>query len=392
MTHPSAPSIELTILMPCLNEARTLPACITKAQKYLARSGVVGEIVVADNGSTDGSRDLAKSLGARVVPVPERGYGAALRAGIDAAAGQWVIFADADDSYDFSALDAFVDTLRQGADVVVGNRFRGGIAPGAMPVLHRYLGNPVLSWLGRLFFKVPLGDFHCGLRGLRRDALRRIPLQTTGMEFASEMIVRSALGGLDIREVPTRLSRDGRDRPPHLRTWRDGWRHLRFLLTFSPRWLFLYPGLAMVLLGGLLTLRLMAGPIAVGGVMLDVHTMLYAAAVVLAGAQVVLFAIVARTYAVTSGLLPSDALLAKLWRSVTLETGLVASAITLIAGLVLGGTAVMQWRQSGFGELEPTLTMRRVIPSVLLVVLGVQGLFSSFLLSMLGLAQRKSAE
>ena len=206
------------------------------------------------------------------------------------------------------------------------------------------------------------------------------------------MIVRSALGGLDIREVPTRLSRDGRDRPPHLRTWRDGWRHLRFLLTFSPRWLFLYPGLAMVLLGGLLTLRLMAGPIAVGGVMLDVHTMLYAAAVVLAGAQVVLFAIVARTYAVTSGLLPSDALLAKLWRSVTLETGLVASAITLIAGLVLGGTAVMQWRQSGFGELEPTLTMRRVIPSVLLVVLGVQGLFSSFLLSMLGLAQRKSAE
>lgn len=385
MTPPVPPTIELTILMPCLNEARTLPSCIAKAQGFLSRSGIAGEVVVADNGSTDGSRELAAALGARVVPVATRGYGAALRAGIAAAAGRWVIFADADDSYDFGDLDAFVSALRDGADVVVGNRFRGGIAPGAMPLLHRYLGNPVLTRLGRLFFGVPLGDFHCGLRGLRRDALMQVPLQTTGMEFASEMIVRSALAGLQLREVPTRLAKDGRDRPPHLRTWRDGWRHLRFLLSFSPRWLFLYPGLLMVCIGGVLTMRLMIGPVAVGRAVLDVHTMLYSAGLVLAGAQIVLFAVVARTFAITTGLLPDDGLLTRLWRVVTLETGLIASAMLVAAGVGLGGLAVLQWTQSGFGELEPAVTMRRVIPSVLLVVLGVQGLFSSFLLSLLGM-------
>lgn len=385
MTPPVPPTIELTILMPCLNEARTLPSCIAKAQGYLSRAGIVGEVVIADNGSTDGSRELAAALGARVVPVAIRGYGAALRAGIAAAAGQWVIFADADDSYDFGDLDAFVSALRDGADVVVGNRFRGGIAPGAMPLLHRYLGNPVLTRLGRLFFGVPLGDFHCGLRGLRRDALMQVPLQTTGMEFASEMIVRSALAGLQLREVPTRLAKDGRDRPPHLRTWRDGWRHLRFLLSFSPRWLFLYPGLLMVCIGGVLTMRLMIGPVAMGRAVLDVHTMLYAAGLVLAGAQIVLFAVVARTFAITTGLLPDDGLLTRLWRVVTLETGLIASAILVAAGVGLGALAVLQWTQSGFGALEPAITMRRVIPSVLLIVLGVQGLFSSFLLSLLGM-------
>ena len=382
--------MELTILMPCLNEVRTLPVCIGKAQAFLARRGITGEVLVADNGSTDGSQALAESLGARVVPVAQRGYGAALRAGIREARGQFVVFDDADDSYDFANLDAFVDALRDGAEMVVGNRFRGGIAPGAMPFLHRYLGNPVLSWIGRLFFGIPLGDFHCGLRGVRRDALLRVPLQTTGMEFASEMIVRSALGGLTIREVPTTLAKDGRDRPPHLRTWRDGWRHLRFLLLFSPRWLFLYPGLVMLTVGLVLTGRLMMGPLSVGSVTLDVHTMLYAAALALLGVQVAFFAVVARTYAVTAGLLPGDPLLERLWPRITLETGLLVSGALIIAGAILGAAAVGEWRTVSFGNLRPEQTMRLVIPSMLLLVIGVQGVFSSFLLSLLGVRRAPS--
>jgi hypothetical protein len=376
--------MELTILMPCLNEVRTLPVCIGKAQAFLVRRGITGEVLVADNGSTDGSQALAESLGARVVSVAQRGYGAALRAGLREARGQFVLFGDADDSYDFANLDAFVDALRDGAEMVVGNRFRGGIAPGAMPFLHRYLGNPVLSWIGRLFFRIPLGDFHCGLRGVRRTALQRVPLQTTGMEFASEMIVRSALGGLVIREVPTTLAKDGRDRPPHLRTWRDGWRHLRFLLLFSPRWLFLYPGLVMLTVGLALTGRLMMGPLSLGTVTLDVHTMLYAAALALLGVQTAFFAVVARTYAVTAGLLPGDSLLERLWPRITLETGLLVSGALVIAGAILGAAAVGEWRSVSFGTLRPEQTMRLVIPSMLLLVIGVQGVFSSFLLSLLG--------
>lgn len=377
--------MELTILMPCLNEARTLGVCIAKARTFLATHAITGEVLIADNGSTDGSQTLAVNAGARVVPIADRGYGAALRGGIQAAQGRFVIFGDADDSYDFSALLPFVEALRAGAEVVVGNRFQGGIGPGAMPFLHRYLGNPVLSWLGRLFFKVPLGDFHCGLRGLNRQAFAAVPLHTTGMEFASEMIVRSSLHGLRIREVPTTLQKDGRDRPPHLRTWRDGWRHLRFLLSFSPRWLFLYPGLAMILGGGALMLRLMYGPLRVAGVTLDVHTMLYAAALVLVGVQVTLFAIMARTYAITAGLLPADPLLKSLWKRITLETGLVLSAVFIVLGLAIGAQAVVGWRDRAFGPIDPVDTMRLVIPSMLLLVIGVQGCFASFILSLLGL-------
>jgi hypothetical protein len=384
--------MELTILMPCLNEARTLPACVGNARAYLDRSGVVGEVLVADNGSTDGSPDLATAHGARVVHVPERGYGAALRTGIQHARGALVIFGDADNSYDFSRLDPFVDALRDGADVVVGNRFLGGIEAGAMPILHRYLGNPVLSWLGRLFFDIPLRDFHCGLRGIRRDAFLRVESQTTGMEFASEMIVRSSLGGLRICEVPTTLSRDGRDRAPHLRTWRDGWRHLRFLLLFSPRWLFLYPGLAMMLLGAVLTARLIGGPVTIGRVGFDVHTLLFSAALTLVGAQVALFAVIARTFAATTGLLPADSTLKALWARFSLEAGISLSFLLIFLGLLLGFMAVLHWRAADFGSLLPAVTMRTVIPSLLLLVLGVQGLFASFLLSLLGIARAGGTE
>jgi glycosyltransferase involved in cell wall biosynthesis len=245
----AARDIELTILMPCLNEVRTIGICIRKAQQFLQRTGIHGEILIADNGSSDGSQSLALELGARVVDVPTRGYGAALMAGIQHSAGRFVIMGDSDDSYDFSRLDDFVASLRSGAELVIGNRFRGGIEAGAMPPLHRYLGNPVLSYLGRLFFRIPLGDFHCGLRGCSRDAVLRLGLVTPGMEFASEMIAKAALAGLRIAEVPTTLRPDGRDRPPHLRTWRDGWRHLRFLVLFCPRWLFLYPGVGFFFVG-----------------------------------------------------------------------------------------------------------------------------------------------
>ena len=253
-------ALELTILMPCLNEAETLAICIGKAQSFLTRSGIAGEVVVADNGSTDGSQAIASANGARVVPVPEKGYGAALAGGITAAHGKFVIMADADDSYDFANLDLFVAALRDGADLVMGNRFAGGVAADAMPWHHRYIGNPVLSFLGRLFFRTPVRDFHCGLRGFSRVAIQRLNLRTIGMEFASEMVVKSTLSNLDVREVPTTLKKDGRSRPPHLRSFRDGWRHLRFLLLFSPRWLFLYPGITLLLVGLLIGAALMRGP------------------------------------------------------------------------------------------------------------------------------------
>ncbi|MFM7703414.1 MAG: glycosyltransferase family 2 protein, partial [Rubrivivax sp.] len=295
---------ELTILMPCLNEARTLPACIGKAQAFLREQGIRGEVLIADNGSSDGSATLAQALGARVVQVPARGYGAALIAGIGAARGRHVIMGDADDSYDFGALQPFVAALRRGAQLVMGNRFRGGIAPGAMPALHRYLGNPVLSFIGRLFFQVPVRDFHCGLRGFDRQAVASLGLRCDGMEFASEMVVKASMRGLSIVEVPTTLSPDGRDRPPHLRSWRDGWRHLRFLLLFSPRWLFLYPGLALSGLGLLFLSLLASGPLVVGSISLDVHTMLYAAGATLVGVQVLSFALCAMAYGVQLGILP----------------------------------------------------------------------------------------
>ena len=379
------PPVELSIVMPCLNEAETIGPCVEKAQHFLRSAGVAGEVIVADNGSTDGSREIASRLGARVVPVEARGYGAALMGGIAAARGAYVIMGDADDSYDFLALAPFVEQLRAGVDLVMGNRFRGGIAPGAMPPLHKYLGNPVLTGIGRLFFPSAVGDFHCGLRGFRRAAILGLELRTTGMEFASEMVVKATLAGLRVTEVPTTLKVDGRTRSPHLRSWRDGWRHLRFLLMYSPRYLFLLPGLLLATAGAAVLIWLLPGTRVVFGVGLDVHTMLFAAGAVLLGVQSVLFAVFTKTFATNSGLLPPDPRVDRLYRYVTLETGLVVSALVLVAGIALAVLSLTHWASSGYGAMDVGRTMRLVIPATLLMVLGLQGVLASFFLSVLGL-------
>src|SRR6185437_3237019 len=326
---------ELTILMPCLNEAETLAHCIEAARSFLIRSGILGEVVIADNGSTDDSRAIGEMLGARVVPVAARGYGSALLGGIRAAHGRYIIMGDADDSYDFSMLDAFVEKLRAGYHLVMGNRFRGGIRSGAMPPLHRYLGNPVLSAIGRAFFRSPCGDFHCGLRGFDRDAVMALGLQAPGMEFASEMVVKATIQRLRITEVPTILSPDGRSRPPHLRSWRDGWRHLRFLLLFSPDWLFLFPGVVLFLTGLATIAWLLPGPRHLGGVTLDIHTLFYAALAVMIGVYSMQFWMFAKIYGEHEGIMPPDPKFNAMMRMVTLEAGLVVGAVLLLVGLAL---------------------------------------------------------
>lgn len=380
--------LELTILMPCLNEAETLAICIRKALGYLERSGVAGEVVIADNGSTDGSQAIATELGARVVAIPARGYGAALLGGIQAARGRYVIMGDSDDSYDFSRLDGFVEKLRDGWQLVMGNRFQGGIAPGAMPPLHRYLGNPVLTATGRILYGSPSGDFHCGLRGFDRAAILELGLDLPGMEFASEMVVKATIRKLRITEVPTTLSKDGRSRPPHLRSWRDGWRHLRFLLLFSPRWVFLYSGLIMFALGLLGMLALEIGPVHVFGAVLDVHTLLYAAVLVVVGYQSMLFWIFCKTLNLTQGMLAPDPSFVRLQDSLTLERGLLLALAMLVAGLALGGIATAGWGMTGFGDLAPNHTMRLAIPSATLILLAVSTASMSFFLSFLRLSRR----
>jgi glycosyltransferase involved in cell wall biosynthesis len=377
--------IELSVLMPCLNEAETLATCIKKAQKALADLNVAGEIVVADNGSTDGSPEIAASLGARVIHVSEKGYGSALLGGIKAARGKYIIMGDADDSYDFTNLGPFVEKLRAGYDLVMGNRFKGGIAPRAMPPLHRYLGNPVLTGIGRMFFRSPCGDFHCGLRGFSKAAIECLDLRTRGMEFASETVVKASLHGLRITEVPTTLSVDGRNRPPHLRSWRDGWRHLRFLLLYSPRWLFLYPGLLLMLVGAVVSGWLLVGPRVVDGITFDIHTFLYAAMAIVIGYQTVIFAIFTKVFAITEGLLPEDARLKTLFTYIKLETGILAGALLLVAGIGLSVYALSFWSATSFGPLDPSRTLRLVIPAVTLIALGLQTVLSSFFLSILGL-------
>lgn len=372
--------MELTILMPCLNEAETLATCIRKAQSFLADSGVSGEVVVADNGSTDGSQRIAKEEGARVVDVAQKGYGAALLGGIRAARGRFVVMGDADDSYDFSRLMPFVEELRRGSDLVMGNRFRGGIAPGAMPFLHRYLGNPVLSFLGRLFFGVKARDFHCGLRGFDRDRILALGLATPGMEFASEMVVKASLAKYRIAEVPTTLSPDGRSRPPHLRTWRDGWRHLRFLLVHSPRWLFLLPGFALAILGALAMMVIAVRSIEIGGVNLDIHTLSYAGAILVLGMQMVLFAVLTKLMGIRNGWLPDGGAGRGLLSALTLERCLVVAALLFFAGVAMSLHAVRLWAAHDFGVLDPRETMRWVIPSVTLMAIGGQlGLAAFFL-------------
>ena len=381
-------AVELSVVMPCLNESATVGICVKKAIEALEEHGIRGEVIVADNGSTDGSREIATALGARVVPIETRGYGSALRGGIAAARGRYVLMGDADDSYDFTQLDAFVGKLREGYDLVMGNRFQGGILPGAMPPLHRYLGNPVLTGIGRLFFKSPVGDFHCGLRAFRKDAIEQLELRTLGMEFASEMVVKASAFGLRITEIPTTLSPDGRDRAPHLRTWRDGWRHLRFLLLYSPRWLFLYPGIALFALGAVVSALLLPGTKMIGNVGFDVDTMLFAAMSILIGFQSIVFAMFTKVFAISEGLLPEDPRLCRLFRYVTLETGLVVGFLLLLAGTGAWMLGLEYWRSHQFGPLDPEKTLRIVIPGVVFFTLGFQIIFSSFFLSVLGMSRR----
>jgi len=382
---------ELTILMPCLNEAETISVCVAKAKSFLARSLIAGEVLVADNGSTDGSVALAEQAGARVIAVAERGYGAALRAGLATAHGRFVIMGDADDSYDFTQLDQFVAKLQGGCDLVLGNRFAGGIAPGAMPFLHRYLGNPVLSLLGRLFFHAAIGDFHCGLRGVRRDSMLALNLRTSGMEFASESVIRAALANLVIAEVPTTLAVDGRSRPPHLRTWQDGWRHLRLLLMFSPRWLFLYPGLALMIVGALGSAALFAGPVMLTTrIALDEHTFLVSTIAILVGAQVICFGIVARYIASTCGLLPPSRWLVALLSAMSLERGLAIALLVFCLGLGGVGWGFWQWAVVDFGPLTAPAVMRVLIFSMVLIAMGVQLAFMAFLLGLIGIQVRQA--
>ncbi|MGC2194317.1 MAG: glycosyltransferase family 2 protein [Terriglobales bacterium] len=389
MAEKESAAIEVSVVLPCLNEAETLEVCIRRAQETMREAGIRGEVIVADNGSSDGSIEIGERLGARVVHVVAKGYGNALMGGITAAAGKYIVMGDADASYDFGHIPRFLEQLRNGADLVMGNRFRGGIEKGAMPALHRYFGNPALTWIGRLFFRSRVvGDFYCGLRGFRKDAYQRMGLRTTGMEFATEMVVKATLLNLRIAEVPTTLSPDGRSRPPHLRTWRDGWRTLRFFLLYSPRWLFLYPGIGLMVLGSVLGLWLLPAQRTVGTVTFDVHTLLYAGAFVLLGFQAISFAVFTKLFAISEGLHPPDATLERLFRYITLEVGLAVGGLLTILGLGASLLAVAGWGTRHFGALDYPHTMRVVIPAVLLLTLGAQTVFASFFLSVLGLPRR----
>jgi hypothetical protein len=381
--------VELTVVMPCLNEAETVATCVAKAARFIADNGISGEVVVADNGSTDGSQRLAEEAGARVVPVKDKGYGNALMGGIVAARGEYVIMGDADDSYDFSNLMPFVSELRKGADLVMGNRFKGGIAPGAMPNLHRYLGNPVLSFVGRLFFRSPIGDFHCGLRGFRRDSALSLGLQATGMEFASEMVVKATLASQKITEVPATLSKDGRSRPPHLRSWRDGWRHLRFLLLFSPRWLFFLPGLALLIAGLAIGAAIAAGPLTIGNVKFDVDTLVATSAMVVIGFQAMLFWLFTQVYAGSEGFLPEEPKVQRLLGRLSLERGLLAGTAVGLAGLVGLIWSLTYWHANKFGQLNYEHALRLMVPSVTALVVSCQVILSTFFLSILGIKQTR---
>jgi glycosyltransferase involved in cell wall biosynthesis len=379
---------ELSIVMPCLNEAETLARCIVKAQDYLTRSGVAGEIVIGDNGSTDGSQEIALRLGARVVDVPVRGYGAAIYGAVLAARGRYCIMGDSDDSYDFSKLEVFVEALRGGAALVMGNRFKGGISAGAMPWKNRYIGNPILSGVGRLLFRTPIQDFHCGMRGFTREAFAAMDLRTTGMEFASEMVIKATLLKMDIREVPTTLDKDGRSRPPHLRPWRDGWRHLRFMLLFSPNWLLLYPGLLLMFAGVALGGALLARPVDLGGLRFSIGTLIYCVTLIEVGFQAAWFALLSRAYAVQEGLVPQSARMRRIDRLVTLERGLVAGLGLVALGFVLFFYAVSIWSGARFGVLDVDKIARICIASSLAISMGFEVMLSSMLLSTLKLNVR----
>lgn len=378
-------NIELSVVMPCLNESETLATCIKKAKTFFEEYGIVGEVVIADNGSTDGSIEIAESLDSRVIHIQEKGYGNALKGGIIAAKGKYIIMGDSDDSYDFLNLMPFVEKLREGYDLVMGNRFKGGVKKGAMPFLHRYLGNPVLSFIGRTFFNIKIGDFHCGLRGFTKEAYLNLKLKTTGMELASEIVVNAALLKMKITEVPTVLSPDGRTRKPHLRTWNDGWRHLRFLLVYSPRWLFLYPGIFLLLFGFALSAILIFKQINLIEVHLDVNTLLYSSTLVFVGFQFISFFVFAKVFAVTNGLLPFSEKFNNVFIYFNLERGLIVGVIFLLFGIALTIYAISIWSKIGFGPLNPSETLRIVIPAVFSIIIGIQTILNSFFLSIMGL-------
>lgn len=391
MTSP-APGLELSVVIPCLNEAATVGRCVERAVRALRDHAIQGEVIVADNGSTDGSRELAERAGARVVPVSERGYGAALMGGIAAAQGRYVIMGDADESYDFGEIPRFLGPLRAGYDLVQGCRLPWGggtVTPGAMPPLHYWLGNPVFTALARLWFRVPLHDVHCGLRAFRREWQQSLDQRCMGMEFATEMVIKGSKFGSRMTEIPITLHPDARGRPPHLRTWRDGWRHLRFYLMYSPRWLFLIPGALLMLAGAVL--YWLASPMGgrlLNGVRFDVHTLLFASLAIISGYQAVLFAVMTKTFAIRERLMPEDQRLTRLYRWFNLETGLLAGAASFVAGIALLGSAVWDWWSRGFGPLDYSETMRVVIPGMTLTVLGFQTVLSSFFLSILGMRNR----
>ena len=379
---------QLTILMPCLNESETLALCINKARAWVSRNIIPTEVLIADNGSTDGSLAIAESLGARVIKVRQRGYGSALFHGCMAAKGDWIIMGDSDDSYDFSKLDFFVQKLKEGYDLVMGNRFLGGIAPGAMPWKNRYVGNPILTWVGRMLFKCPAKDFHCGLRGFRKDSFLRMDLRTTGMEFASEMVIKANLFGMRIAEVPTTLSKDGRSRMPHLKPWRDGWRHLRFMLLFSPRWLFIIPGITLFTLSLFVYVLLLAGPISFGGVSFDVHTLFFAGAGMVLGYLAASLGVVIRMFGIREGLLKEHLVLEKLRLSPVLEVGGAIGFLLFLGGLVSGFLALIEWSSVGFGALEPGALLRQISLAIVFMQLGGITIMTSVIIGFLALPTR----
>lgn len=387
-SNGSESAYELSIVMPCLNEAETLGTCIRKALAGLAKAAVVGEVVVADNGSTDGSIAIAEREGARVEHVTAKGYGNALRGGVNAARGRYVLMGDSDDSYDFSDIEGFVSRLREGYDLVMGCRLPAGggtIAPGAMPWKNRWIGNPILSFLGRLFFQTQIHDFHCGMRAFSVDAYHRMGLKTTGMEFASEMVMQAQLKGLRVAEVPITLYPDGRSRPPHLKPWRDGWRHLRFMLIYSPRWLFLVPGLVLFMLGLTAIVFPLTGPAPVGRLVLDVGTMIVGSMMAILGFQLVAHAFYAKVFATGEGLLPNDPRFVRLFRLFSLERGCAVGLLLTLAGVGTIAIAFSDWGKANFGPVDPAVHLRRLVIGATLTILGLQAIFSSFHLSVLGL-------
>lgn len=381
-------NVEVSVVMPCLNEARTLANCIKIAEDSMIKNNIKGEIVVADNGSTDGSVDIAKSLGARVVEVSEKGYGNALNFGIKNSLGRYIIMADSDMSYDFADIPRFLEKLKSGYDLVMGNRFSGGIKEGAMSFSHKYIGNPILSGIGRLFFGNKCKDFHCGIRGFDKTAITKLDLKTTGMEFASEMIVKSMLANLRITEIPVNLYPDGRNRPPHLRSWRDGWRHLRFLLVFSPRWLFLYPGIFTMVVGLIISSWLLIGPQHIGSITLNVDTLLYSSTAIIIGFQAVIFAFLTKVFAINEGILPQDKKIEWILKWLNLETGLIVGSMVLIVGLILAIASIVMWQSHSFGVLDTSESLRLVIPASVMLALGFEIVMFSFFFSILGLKHR----